>query len=137
MIKLITRIVLSLCILLSSGYSQLYSHSIEEGPHYTPSNSLLIQQNSQISNNFSAHLQVLHDHATGTVKVDATDIEEKDDILVSFKKFVESSIYFTAIFCTQILAFLFLFVQKSLHFSKHFFYKTSHRKHLMIQVFTI
>ena len=137
MIKLITRFVLSLSILLSSGYSQLYAHAIEEAPHYTPSNSLLSHQNSTVDSDFAEHLQVLHNHASGTVKVDATDIEEKDDVLVSFKKFVQSSNYFTAIFCTLILGFLYRFIQKSLFFSKHFYYKLSHRKHLLIQVFTI
>ena len=78
MIKLITRFVLSLSILLSSGYSQLYAHAVEEAPHYSPSNSLLSHQNSTVDSDFASHLQVLHNHSSGTVKVDATDIEEKE-----------------------------------------------------------
>ncbi|MEN2284160.1 hypothetical protein AAGF08_18595 [Algoriphagus sp. SE2] len=137
MIKLITRFVLSLCILLSSGYSQLYAHAIQEGVQYAPANSLLSHQSSTVDTDFSNHIHILHTHTSGTVKVDVTDIEEKDDILVSFKKFVQSSNYYTAIFCTLILGFLFRFIQKSLFFSKNFYYKLSHRKHLLIQVFTI
>lgn len=137
MIKLITRFVLSFCILLSSGYSQLYAHAIEEGLQYAPVNSMLSHQRSSVDTDFSSHIHILHNHESGTIKVDVSDIEEKDDILISFKKFVQSSNYYTAIFCTLILGFLFRFIQKSLFFSKHFYYKLSHRKHLLIQVFTI
>lgn len=137
MIRLITRVVLSLCILLSTGYSQLYSHEMEDGHQYAQFESANQSANATFSSDQLAKIPVLQIHSPGKIKLDPTEIEEKDDILILFKKYVEISNYFTAIFCTLILGFLFRFIQKSLFLSKHFHHITSYRKHLIIQVFTI
>ncbi|WP_296705783.1 hypothetical protein [Algoriphagus sp.] len=137
MIKLITRIVLSLCILLSSGYSQLYSHEMEENHPYAQTTELPGQETSSISSEHPVQLPIISTHISGNIKIDPTEIEEDDDVLFSFKKYVENSIYFSAIFCTLILGFLLKFIQRKLFLSKHFFHITSYRMHLLYQVFTI
>jgi len=137
MTKLITRIVLSFCILLSSGYSQLYAHEMEEGHQYVQEENFSGLENSHLVQSNSEQVPIFQTHESGKIKLDPTEIEEEDDILFSFKKYVENSNYFIAIFCTLILGFLFRFIQRRLFLSKHFYLISSYRMHLINQVFTI
>lgn len=137
MTKLITRIVLSFCILLSSGYSQLYAHEMEESHQYAQEDNFSGSENSQVTRSHSEQIPFIQTHTPSKIKLDPTEIEEEDDVLFSFKKYVENSNYFIAIFCTLILGFLFRFIQRSLFLSKHFYRISSHRMHLINQVFTI
>ncbi|EAZ81115.1 hypothetical protein [Algoriphagus machipongonensis] len=138
MMKLITRFILSLCILLSSGYNQLYAHAFAEGSDYVPSSSVLKAQDIQTGANFSEHIHILAPKSGNSLKIDATDIEEEEeDFLISFKKYVENSLYFSAIFCTQILGILTEYIKPSLFLTKHFSKISPYRIHLENQVFTI
>lgn len=137
MIKVITRIVLSFCILLSSGYSQLYAQEMEGSHHYVQEGNFSGVENSTLDFSLAEQTPIIQNHKSSKIKLDPTEIEEEDDILFSFKKYAENSNYFIALFCSLILGFLFRFIQRSLFLSKHFYLIRSYRMHLIHQVFTI
>ncbi len=110
---------------------------MEDGHHFAQNENLPGFDNSTVKTNRVSQIPVILDYSSSSIKLDPTEIEEEDDVLLSFKKYVENSIYFSAIFCTLILAFLLKFIQRSLFLTKHFYHTISHRRHLLMQVFTI
>lgn len=124
------RIILALCILFSSGYSQVYALDDAAISSDTNLTSLVGTQKTVIK-------QANSENESGNEIINIFEIEEKDDALVSFKKFVEYSNYFTAIFCTLLLGYLFHLANIRLLYRERFSHISHNRLHLVIQVFRI
>jgi|GEM_PF-1081688 len=136
MMKLLIRLILSLCILLSSGYGQLYAHK-----HLSNiSHSLLAAD--QISAGFN-HQDLPHIIKTTSsdtekgIQINALDIEEEETEFSSSKKCQESSKVLTSIFHAFTSGFLFENIKVGLLPGKQFSNTSSYRWHLIIQVFRI
>ncbi|WP_192348336.1 hypothetical protein [Algoriphagus sp. Y33] len=129
MTQLITRLILALSILFSSGYSQVYALD-----DVSATDSGLFSSNGH-------HESVIKKgsagHTSENENLNIFEIEEKDDALVPFKKFVEYSNYFTAIFCTLLLGYLFHIANIRLLYRGRFSTISPNRLHLVIQVFRI
>ncbi|MDR7128989.1 hypothetical protein J2X69_001324 [Algoriphagus sp. 4150] len=129
MTQLVTRLLLALSILFSSGYSQVYAlddaSSADSGFFSSDSH-----QESTIKKGSTGH-------KSENENLNIFEIEEKDDSLVSFKKFVEYSNYFTAIFCTLLLGYLVHIANIRLLYRERFSTISPNRLHLVIQVFRI
>lgn len=130
MAQLATRLILALCILFSSGYSQVYA--LGEAPTGVDSNVTSFSGTKD-----TVLKKASSDHDSESEGLNIFEIEEKDDALVSFKKFVEYSNYFTAIFCTLLLGYLFLIANIRLLYRERFSHISPNRLHLVIQVFRI
>lgn len=129
MTQMASRILLALCILFSSGYSQVYA--LDDAASTDSNLSTLVgTQNSVLK-------KANYENESGNESINIFEIEEKDEALISFKKFVEYSNYFTAIFCTLLLGYLFLIANIRLLYSEHFSHISHNRLHLVIQVFRI
>ena len=129
MIQFVTRFILALSILFSSGYSQVYALD-----NVSSTDSGLFNDNghheSEIKKGSTGHI-------SENENLNIFEIEEKDESLVSFKKFVEHSNYFTAIFCTLLLGYLFHIANIRLLYRERFSTISPNRLHLVIQVFRI
>ncbi|UCS94046.1 hypothetical protein KZP23_03155 [Echinicola marina] len=142
MVKFFVRILLSLCVVLSSGYSQLYAHKHQEVNTYTPSSivDLCGQIKSGVKNSHDFFVKSLSSVAERDgFKFDSSDFEEEDDNIRSFKKYMDSSKYFAALFFARVLRDLFRYINPDpgLRYSKSFAHTESYRLHLMIEVFRI
>jgi hypothetical protein len=139
--KAFTKYLLLLCILLLSGCSHLYAQQWESTS--SPSNQTtkgFIKGPSigSFQNDLALHLKIA---APGAEKdqsqVYSIESESEEDKSGSFRKMVESSIYFTALLYANILAFLLGLLASVLHFCKHFSNFSAHRLYLIFGVFRI
>ncbi|WP_215224365.1 hypothetical protein [Echinicola shivajiensis] len=139
MVKFLVRILLSLCVVLSSGYSQLYAHKYQEANTFSPA-SITEVSGIGVKNAHDVFLKSLSSVSQKDgFQLDTSDFEEEDDEIRLFKKHVESSNYFAALFFAQVLKDLFRYINpdRGLHYRKHFANTVSNRLHLMIEVFRI
>jgi hypothetical protein len=135
MIKLL-KYLLPLCILLLSGY--LYCH---EGTIHTPirissvkNSNYFIGENSQNSIIEPA----LTTEKRETKQNPITDIEEKENEVISFKKDLSFNTNIAALFYTQIAEYFFQYTQIQLFFFKHFsYYPSSKSLYLIFEVMRI
>lgn len=134
------RSFLALCILILSGYGQLYEHAYGASIH--DSSSKLSQTLEQASfgtgqgrlpsfNRFDAS------DRDNIFILDATEVTEEEHKLLSSKKRRASSGYFVAIFCGLTRDHFLSYIQQILFFCKHFQDISSYRRHLIFQVFRI
>jgi len=132
MSQLITRFFLALSILVSSGYSHAHAHFYDTEVTINTSETLIspVKNTHQFSTSSS-----LHQKDAG--KLTVFEIEEKDDVLVSFKLFVANSIHFLAVLCTLLLAFLYFKTNINLLYSRLIHTISTLRIHVVIQVFRI
>ncbi|WP_186753997.1 hypothetical protein [Echinicola salinicaeni] len=142
MIKFFVRILLSLCVVLSSGYSQLYAHKHLEVNTYAPSSILEVsgQVNHGIRNSHDFFLKSLSSISERDgFQLDTSDFEEEDDEIRSFKKYVENSNYFAALFFAEVFKELFRYINPDpgLHYGKHYINTLSNCLYLKIEVFRI
>jgi hypothetical protein len=138
--KKLTKYLLSFCILLSCGYSQLSAHPLKE-------NSFFSCLHSNGSEHFSFTIRrnsealVIKSASTGTEKaiheLEATEIEEKDDELASSKKYIEDGSYSIPLFFTHIPGYSLPNSKKTLLSGKHFPSDTLSSRYLIFQVFRI
>ena len=144
MIKTLIKYLLSLCILLLSGYGHLSAHAYKESTFYAPLKNL--QGSAQVSFDFVKNDQtfIIGSSSSGTEKenciIEATDIKENEEEeyeLISFKKHLASSNFFTAIFCALTFGYFYCTFKKILPFWNRLSYITSYRWYVVFQVFII
>ena len=137
--KLLIRFFLSLCVILLSGYSQLYAHTYEDGIRHTSIKVLLksehasfgkVQNNQALPHKFSSSV-------TESRKLSVAEIEEEDDEFISFKKLLEQSNYFAAVFYALVFGCLGLFLSQRLPSGKHALYFPSCKLFLLFRVIRI
>lgn len=140
MIKFLIRFLLSLCILLLSGYSHLHAHAYQELSSYALIKNLKGSEHVSFRTvqNVQTFISSLSPSVTEkSFKVEAAEIEEEENKSVSFKKYLENSNYLTAVFYVLALAYFFRYIKTSLLFCKHFSYTLSQRRYLIFHVFRI
>ena len=137
--KLLIRFFLSLCIILLSGYSQLYAHTYQDGIRHSSIKALLKSEHAGIGKlqNTQALPHKFSSSVTENLKLSVAEIEEEDDELVSFKKLLEHSNYFTAVFYALVFGCLGLFLLKRLPAGKHALYFSSFKLYLLFRVIRI
>ncbi|WP_339868914.1 hypothetical protein [uncultured Algoriphagus sp.] len=136
MAKYLVRFLLSLSILISSGYSAIYasidSDNALESAGGSFETSVGINNTKQHPLSFSA----TKEHGSDIFTVNNSKVEEEDDEFVTNHSFLDSA-YFSAIYFTRIFGFLFQTSSHDLHFSKFVPNTIELRKHVVIQVFRI
>ncbi len=136
--KSLVKFFLLLCVSLLSGYAHLYAHTCQDG--IRPSSLKILERSEHPG--FST---VLNEQAfinkpapSGTEKakytIDATVSEEEDCESISFKKHVEGSHYFTAVFYALIFGH---FIHERLPSCKHALYFSSHKWYLIFRMIRI
>ena len=135
--KLVVRFFLSLCILLLSGYGQLYAHACMDHSSTeldanvgTAQESLAwIKKSTNKPGREKRFFKIYH----------ATEVEEEEDgesESVTLKRNSGGSNYFAAIFSNQTPDYFFGHINEVLPFCKYFSH-ISYRRHLILQVFRI
>lgn len=135
MAKYLVRFLLSLSILISSGYSAVYANLANDntidGYGSSFENTVGVNNTSQHPLSYSATKEQGND----IFIVNNSKVEEEDD------DFVSSNLldyhYFSALQFTRIFGFLFNDLSEDLHFSKFIPDTRALRIHLLIQVFRI
>lgn len=139
--KLLIRFFLSLCILLLSGYSQLYAHTYQDCICHSSKKILLSPEHASfgaVQNNQTLLLKSASSITENeNSKLVATAFECEDEESISFKKFLENSNYFTTVFHALVFGFFCLFLKKRLLSSKHSIYFSSYKWYLLFCVFRI
>ncbi|PZX49374.1 hypothetical protein [Algoriphagus chordae] len=136
MAKYLVRFLLSLSILISSGYSAIYANVDNDNTFdsYGSSFENTVGVNNTKQHPLSYSESKLHD--SGIFTVNNSKIEEEDDDYVNSPNFLDSN-YFNALYFTRIFGFLFQDLPQDLHFSKFIPDTRSLRLHVVIQVFRI
>lgn len=135
MVKFLFRIIVSLCILISSGYSLAYAgQDTDSAFAYTDDSYFGFNNTSGHPLTFSAESQ---DHGKDIFVVNNSKNEEDDDDYVALKDFLDSSSYYSTLFFTKFFGFLFLDLPKGSHFSEHLSIISPHTWRVLIQVFII
>lgn len=141
MIKALIKYLLSLCILLLGGYSQLSAHANEEGDFYSPIKNLKGSEQISIGPGQDGPTFILKPASSGTEKasftMDAAEIIEEKEEWSSFIKYLADSYYFTVIYYALTFGYLCYFIKKYLPLSKQSFDFSSYRWYLIFQVFRI
>ena len=142
MTKAFFKYLLTLCILLLSGYSQLSAQAHKEYASNTPikncSGVTLAgdgHQQNILPLNFKPHAAVSAEESQ--IDLIAPGYEAEDDEFAQFKKFLESSKYYAALLFAFTLAFLLRHHPTGSFSSGHVAYITSYRWHILLQVFRI
>ncbi|MBC3538693.1 hypothetical protein ACFSC6_19800 [Rufibacter sediminis] len=138
--KVFLKYLLSLSILLLSGYSPLYAHAPKESLyHASPRN---MQKNVQAAigavqkdlSHLITYSSAVAEKAHNDRYLAEAETEEDKPLL---KKTQENSTYLTAVFYAQALAFLLFFLKKNLTYYKDFFSFPAQRLYILFRVFRI
>lgn len=140
--RLLVRYVLSLCIVLLGGYSQLHAHashapvrtsSTELSESREPSNIDLARNSAPSIKQFSAP------ERHRILFIDAVEGKEEDehDLVSAKKKRQHSTDDFAAVFCALTRGYFLSCIQEILPFPGYFSDTSSFRRHLILQVFRI
>lgn len=136
MAQYLVRFLLSLSILISSGYSAIYASIDSDNAIESAGGSF---ETSVGINNTPHHplsFSAPKEHGNNIFTVNNSKIEEEDDEFATNHSFLDSA-HFSAIYFTRIFGFLFQNFSHDLHFSKFIPNTGDLRKHLVIQVFRI
>ena len=138
------RLFLSLCILLLSGYSQLYGNTNQGYIRHTATHLSDNSEQARFASTQKNLAVVLSTVSPGKpmepFNLKATEnIEEKEEqhVLISSKKISDNSNYFAATFWAQALSYFFWCSQTILPVDQPLAYYPSQRRHLLFQVFRI
>ncbi len=133
----LVRFLLSLSILISSGYSSIYASVESENTIDSYSGTF---ESSLGVNNTRQHplsYSTTKEHGNDIFTVNNSKIEEEEDEeLVNRYKFLEAH-YFNALHFTRLFGSLFQDLPEDLHFSKFVPDTSALRLHVVIQVFRI
>jgi len=136
MAKYLVRLLLSLSILISSGYSAIYANLANDttidGYGGSFENTVGVNSTRQHPLSYSASKE----HGNNIFTVNNSKVEEEDDDVVSSNSFLDFH-YFSALQFTRIFGFLFQDLVQDLHFSKFTHTIRALRLHVVIQVFRI
>ncbi|MEO5601980.1 MAG: hypothetical protein ABIR06_13755 [Cyclobacteriaceae bacterium] len=138
MTKFLVRSILSLCILVLSGSSQLYAHACDASSKL--SERLERQAFEPGDNNLLFSKKFAASERDKTFIVEPTEgkeEEEHDQGLASRKKNRLSNHNFVAVFCALTRGYFFSYIKEILIYSKHFSDLPSQRRHLIFQLFII
>ena len=140
----IVRLFLSLCILLLSGYSQLYGNTNQGYIRLTATHLPDNLEQARFASAQKSLAVVLNTVSPGKhmepFNLKATEnIEEKEEqhVIISSKKQPDNSKYFAASFWAQALSYFFWYSQTPLPADQPLSYFPSQRRHLLLQVFRI
>ncbi|QHT71046.1 hypothetical protein GXP67_32540 [Rhodocytophaga rosea] len=134
------RFFLFLCILLLSGYSQIFAHTAKESAFYSQTDNLTASEQVNSGIIQTDQTFVTKPSTSGTQQKPVTqfaDIEVEEDESLSSRKYTEISYYVTSIFYARILEYFFRNLNKGFLFRKHISNISPLRWHLVIQVFRI
>lgn len=136
MAKYLVRFLLSLSILISSGYSAIYT-SVDtdntlESYGASFESTVGVNNTHQHPLTYSANKE----HGNSIFTVNNSKIEEEDDEIVNNHTFLDSS-HFGGLYFSQIFGFLFQDLAEDLHFSKFVPNTKALRLHVVNQVFRI
>jgi hypothetical protein len=127
MIKFIVRFLLSLVILLSSGYAQLDAYNRTKDSCYSSTEDLKAQAKAifgNLRNRDSVYKSTSSSFAEKRIRIDLEEKEIEEDEIVS-RKYMEISQYFTSFFDPYTAGYFFHYL-KRLPFCKHFSSLSSH-----------
>ena len=141
MTKALIKYFLSLLILLLCVYSQLYARTYPGGIFPSSKITLLRSENASFGIGQNSQAQLLKPVLYGTenqnCKIVATEIEEEKHEWISFKKYLESSNYFTTVFYVLAFGCFCLFFKKRLPSCKRSIYFSSYKWYLLFRVIRI
>ena len=143
MAKAFLKYLLILCILLLSGYGHLSAQISKENTVGSTIKSLYGLEVASIhTTQKDQTLVVSSSSSSGTAKenhkkVVTAEYEIEEDDSVSFKRFLETNSYLTAIVYAFTFAYLFRCINKCFSITKHLSHFSSYRWHIVIQVFRI
>ncbi|MDB5261829.1 MAG: hypothetical protein JWQ14_1110 [Adhaeribacter sp.] len=141
MMKALLKYLLLLCIILLAFFGQQIAHA--------PTDSAYISSANQLKYSVQASLgQVQHDYSflikaagSGTrkgSKIFATVEKEAEEVeSIASKKYLESSVFFTAVLSGQLFTYLFSSLKRYLAFCKSYSSFSSHRWYLLFRVIRI
>lgn len=136
MAKYLVRFLLSLSILISSGYSAIYasigSDAAIDSYGASFENSLGVNNSRQHPLSYSESKE----HGNNIFAVNNSKVEEEDKDFGSNDNFLDYQ-YFNALHFTRIFRYLFLDLSEDLYFSKFIPDTRALRLHVVIQVFRI
>lgn len=136
--KLLVRYLLSLCILLLSGYSQLLAHE------YHISSPGLCERIEQPgvdlgANSASSVKRLAASETQRILFIDAVEGKDEDehDFISAKKKHLDNPEYYATVFCALTRGYFQRCIQEILPFSGCFSDASPFRRHLILQVFRI
>ncbi|TXE04073.1 hypothetical protein [Algoriphagus aquimarinus] len=132
----LVRFLLSLSILISSGYSAIYASIDSDNAidSYGASFETTVGVNNTRQHPLS--YSAAKEHGSDIFTVNNSKIEEEDDDFVTSSHFLDYH-YLSALYFTRIFGFLFQDLPEDLHFSKFVPNTRTLRLHVVIQVFRI
>lgn len=140
--SILVRYVLSLCILLLSGYGQLHAHASRTSIHSSSSGT--VERSEQVSfeapkNNLPSIRQLSAPDRPRISIIDAQEVREEDehDLIPAKKKRQFGTDEFAAVFCALTRGYFLSCIQEILPFFNFFSDTPSFRRHLILQVFRI
>jgi hypothetical protein len=138
MTKALMKYLLSLCILLLSGYGHLYAQPHQEGTTHPLKGVVHAASIGTLQHDLAAILKVSKPSAEKERNnLYSTESEKEEDESLSFHKIVDNTHFIAAVFYAHALALLLSVLARVLHFCKHFSYFSSHRLYLIFRVFRI
>jgi len=141
MLKAYTKYLLSLCILLLSVYSQLYAHTYRDGISHSSLKNQINSEQARFGTGQNspvlARKFVLSVTEKESLKIGVAEIEEEDNKLISFKKYLKNSNYFSTVFYALVFGFLGLFLRIHLPSCKHSLNFPSYKLFLLFRVIRI
>ncbi|MDG3581252.1 MULTISPECIES: hypothetical protein [Galbibacter] len=139
--KLLLKFFISLCVILISGFGQLYAHSSQDAVAYSSIRSLenfthtnyCVLQDAHDPNavSFSPGLEK-RDH-----KIEITESEVTEEELISFKKDSEIADYLTSLWQLNAYKYAFLNNRKTTFLDKQTSYLSSFRWYIVFRVIRI
>lgn len=137
---MLIRFILSLCILLSSGYGHFYAHAHQESIAKSTISALSDAHNTDLASSLNEENFTIKSSLSGIEsnghKLTAESVEEETESL-SLRKLLEGSSFMTAIFYSLLLEYFFRNAYQSLSSYRYFEYFTCYKWFLKIQVIRI
>lgn len=133
------KYLLSLCILLLSSFSQLSAHINAEHTSYSPTENTegLIPASLNAIEHSRTFMLSSYPGSELELRIEVTDVEEKEDEWISPLKYLESSDFSTAAFHALAFEYLSRHFNKGSPFYGHFSHVTSHGWYILFQVIRI
>lgn len=137
--KFLTKSFLSLFILLLGGHSLFYAPAYLGRIH---TSSMELSETFERAGPDTGKSPAVIKHASSDKEkmiqaIDASEVEEQERQLISFRKKSGHTDYFPALFCALTFRIVSSGIKPISPFCKHFAYRSSYRPHLIYQVFRI
>ncbi len=141
MIKAFKTFLLTLCILLLSGYGQLFAHALEQSTFTSSLKSLNRDELASKGSIQTIHSSSISFPTSGTTKskhkqIVTAEYESEENEFFALKKFLQNNDFIAAVLYTFISAFLFRYFGKLLPIGKQLL-QFSCKRYILIQVFRI